>query len=90
MKLYLHLHDRGMFEKSLNATYIALISKMIRVDLIGSVQNSCNGHFKWIKECDGRTSIQTLKMHISMDLRERLEKVYDHINWGVLFYMLRR
>lgn len=37
MKLYLHLHDRGMFEKSLNATCIALISKMIRVDLIGSV-----------------------------------------------------
>lgn len=90
MKLYLHLHDRGMFEKSLNATCIALISKMIRVDLIGSVYKILAMVLSnRLKNVMG----ELLSKHsicISPWTRERLEKVYDHINWGVLLYMPRR
>jgi len=100
MKVFCDFHARGKFERSLNATFIALILK-----ISGSVDikdfrpiSLVSGIRKSIAKILANMLKMVLEKIISKSqnafIRGRqmldLEKAYDHVDWDFMMYMLRR
>ncbi|WMV30397.1 hypothetical protein MTR67_023782 [Solanum verrucosum] len=85
-----NFHEEGLFERSLNATFVALIPKKVGAvelnyytptSLIGGVDKIMA---KLLTERSKKTKKQASMVISKLDY----QKAYDHLNWGFLIHML--
>jgi hypothetical protein len=101
MKVFYEFHARGLFEKSLNASFIYNIIAKVLANRLKSVLEKVisKSQSAFIKGRQILDPILIANKCIDSRLRSGvpciickmdLEKAYDHVNWDFLLYMLRR